>query len=285
MQFGSGQLSSTIDEREYATLCAADPLLICLDFDGTLAPIVKDPQAATIHPEAAEVLTDLGASGARMAVVTGRPVAQVLSLGDLVSLGEVICDAGGDLIVLGQYGNERWSAGTNITVSAEAPVGLAGFIDDLPHLLGQARAEGAWIEEKGLAVAVHTRRCADPKRSFEALLPVLTRAAGAHGLQVEPGKFVIEIRAAGMDKGKAIEGLVEEFAATGVVFVGDDLGDVPAFNAVSRLRLGGMPTLSVCSGSVEESALAELADVVVDGVPGVLDLLRVLTSDIYDAPR
>jgi trehalose 6-phosphate phosphatase len=66
---------------------------------------------------------------------------------------------------------------------------------------------------------------------------------------------------------------VAEHDAGGVLFAGDDLGDLEAFEAVRALRDGGLPALLVCSGSEEQEALAELADVVVDGPGGVLDLL------------
>jgi trehalose 6-phosphate phosphatase len=90
---------------------------------------------------------------------------------------------------------------------------------------------------------------------------------------------VIEVRAPGMDKGKAVERLVEEVGAEAFLFAGDDLGDVEAFEAVGRLESRGVPTLRVCSASAEQSALLRLSDVVVHGPDGVLDLLRQLTSD------
>ena len=64
------------------------------------------------------------------------------------------------------------------------------------------------------------------------------------------------------------------------MFCGDDLGDLEAFKAVEELRGKEFAGLLVCSGSEEQSALAELADVVVDGPGGVLELLRELTEDI-----
>ena len=140
------------------------------------------------------------------------------------------------------------------------------------------------MEMKGLAVAVHTRRLEDPAAAFDRLLPVLTDAAKAHDLMVEPGRNVVEIRSPGMHKGTAIEVLAEEQGAGAFVFVGDDLGDIDAFNAVLGLRRTGLPTLLVCSGSDEEGSLAELADAVVPGPDGVLDFLRRLMADI-DASR
>jgi len=91
---------------------------------------------------------------------------------------------------------------------------------------------------------------------------------------------VIEVRAHGMHKGAALMRLVEEVEAGAIAFCGDDLGDVEAFKAVEDLRAQGLPGLLVCSSSEEENALAEMADLVVRGPEGVLDLLRQLTADI-----
>ena len=135
------------------------------------------------------------------------------------------------------------------------------------------------IEEKGLAVAVHTRRASDPDATYDALLPELRDQAARHDLVVEPGKQVIEIRSSGMHKGVVVDRLVSDLHAGGFMFVGDDLGDVEAFEAVAALAKDGLPTLLVCSASDEESALASLSDVLVHGPEGVLDLLRQLTSD------
>ena len=85
--------------------------------------------------------------------------------------------------------------------------------------------------------------------------------------------MVLEVRAPGMHKGIALEAAVEEHQAGGVLFAGDDLGDLEAFEAARDLRDRGMPTLLVCSGSEEQEALLDLADVVVDGPAGVLQLL------------
>jgi trehalose 6-phosphate phosphatase len=82
-----------------------------------------------------------------------------------------------------------------------------------------------------------------------------------------------------MHKGLVVERLVAELDAGGFVFVGDDLGDVEAFEAVAALAEEGLPTLLVCSASDEESALVRLSDVLVHGPDGVLDLLRRLTAD------
>lgn len=270
--------------QEYAALVReGEHLLVALDFDGTLSPIVEDPEIALIHAEAPGVLVDLSAQARAIAVLTGRPARQVLALGGLDDVGDAIGEAGRELVILGQYGNERWSSNARRVISPKPPAGLASLISELPRLLRGAEAADAWVEEKGLAVAVHTRRTADPRGAFDRLLPVLTEAARARNLTIEPGRLVIEVRASGMDKGVALRQLVEQYDARAVVFVGDDLGDVPAFEAVGELRDKGLPALLVCSGSDEESTLRDLADVVVAGPDGVMAFLRTLTADLRAA--
>ena len=274
------EFTSDEGERRYAALVrAAAETVVGLDFDGTLAPIVEDPAQAHIHPEAGEVLAALADQVLAVAVVTGRPARQALDLGGLERVGNAIGDAGKELYLFGQYGNERWSSTNRRVISPRPPHGLASFTADLPRLLRRYGAEEAHIEEKGLAVAVHTRRLDDPGSAYDELLPALREQAARHDLVVEPGKQVIEIRSPGMHKGLVVDRLVEELGAGGFVFVGDDLGDVEAFEAVAALAKGGLPTLLVCSASEEESALVRLSDVLVRGPEGVLELLRQLTAD------
>ena len=260
-------------QERYGALAAAAPeVLVGLDFDGTLSPIVEDPARAVIHPDGPRVLTALASRVRAVVVVTGRPARQVVDLGDLDRVADGLPD-GARLVVMGQYGNERWDASSREFTSPEPPAGLRAFRDELPRLLKAERAEGAHIEEKGLAVAVHTRRLPDPAAAFARLEEALADAAERHGLSLEPGRMVLEVRASGMHKGIALEAAVREHQAGGVLFAGDDLGDLEAFEAARDLRDRGMPALLVCSGSEEQEALADLADVVVDGPAGVLGLL------------
>ena len=154
---------------------AADDLVIGLDFDGTLAPIVDDPESAHIHPDAGDVLVDLAEHVRAVAVITGRPARQVLDLGGLEEVGNAVGEHGRELFVLGQYGNERWTSTNRRVISPKPPRGLASFTAELPRLLRQADAADAWVEEKGLAVAVHTRRLDDPQAAYDRLLPAAHR--------------------------------------------------------------------------------------------------------------
>ncbi|MFB7710673.1 trehalose-phosphatase [Streptomyces sp. NPDC056105] len=250
--------------------------VIALDFDGTLAPIVPDPEQARAHPGAVHALAALAPQVASVAVITGRPAGVAVRHGGFAGVPGLQ-----HLVVLGHYGAERWDAVTG-TVHAPAPhPGVAAVRAELPGVLESVGAwRGTWIEEKDRAVAVHTRRAADPQAAFEALRAPLSGLAARHGLIVEPGRLVLELRPPGMDKGAALGAYVREVGATSVLYGGDDLGDLPAFAAVDELRKDGVPGLLVCSGSSEVTELAERADVVVDGPEGVVELLSGLAGAI-----
>ena len=250
-------------------------VVVGLDFDGTLSPVVDDPGAARLHPGAPGALLELAEVVRAVAVITGRPARQAIAMGDLDALGNAMLDRGAELFVFGQYGNERWSATEQRIRSPRPPAGLATFERELPSVLRKAGAPDAFIEEKGLAVAVHTRRMDDPTGAFERLVDPIRSLAERHHLTVEPGRNVIEVRSGEMHKGHAVRAFVAEQQATGVIFGGDDLGDIEAFEAVRAMRADGLPGLVVCSASREQpDDLVDLSDVVVDGPAGMVELLR-----------
>ena len=266
-------------QRYDALVADASRVVVGLDFDGVLAPIVDDPASATIHPDGPRTLVALARQVRGVAVITGRPARQAIALGNLDEVGQELAEHDRALHLMGQYGNERWSSVDRRVISPRPPKGLSSFMADLPDLLRRHDAADAFIEEKGLAVAVHTRRLPDPVGAFERLLPALTKAAERYDLGVEPGRMVVEVRAPGMHKGQALRTVLGELDGHGVMFAGDDLGDVEAFRAVTVLREEGTPGLLVCSGSEEQKALVDLSDIVVDGPDGVLAFFRRFADD------
>jgi trehalose 6-phosphate phosphatase len=247
-----------------ALLARPDRALIGLDFDGTLSPIVADPRDARAQPGAAAALGALARRVGTLAIITGRPAATAVEYGGLADVP--------GLIVLGHYGFERWSDGQ--VAARPTPPGVAAAREQLPGILAAAGAPaGTWTEDKDHAVAVHTRRTADPDAALALLRPPLERLAEAEGLLAQPGRMVIELRPRGMDKGAALKAVISERASRVVLFCGDDLGDLPAFRALGELRGQGIPGVAVCSGSAEVTELATAADLVVEGPAGVVDLL------------
>ncbi|MFF1282330.1 trehalose-phosphatase [Streptomyces sp. NPDC058299] len=259
-----------------ALLARPRDAVIGLDFDGTLAPIVADPEQARAHPGAVPALAALAPEVASVAVITGRPPEVAVRYGGFADVPGLE-----HLTVLGHYGAERWEAATGKVTAPPPHPGVAAARAELPGLLERAGAgQGTWIEEKGRALAVHTRRAADPQAAFEALRGPLAGLATRHGLIVEPGRLVLELRPPGMDKGVALLDHARATRAGCVVYAGDDLGDLPAFAAVDELRAAGTPGLLVCSGSTEVTELADRADLVVAGPEGVVELLRALATQL-----
>ena len=261
----------TPDGRAGLAAIVHDPgrALIALDFDGTLSPIVSRPEEARAHPAAVPALRRVAAVAGTLAVITGRPAADAAEFGGFADVP--------GLIVLGHYGLERWTDGRLETPAAEP--GVAAARAELPGLLAGA-PDGTRAEYKGHALAVHTRQAADPQAALDRLRAPLTDLAARHGLTVEPGRMVLELRPCGMDKGQALKSLLAERQCRAVMYVGDDLGDLAAFGAVRALRATGIPGLTVCSSSAEVSALAAEADLVVDGPDGVVALLNALADQL-----
>ncbi|NLU68072.1 trehalose-phosphatase [Streptomyces sp. HNM0574] len=268
----------TADGREGLDALLREPrrAVVALDFDGTLAPIVPDPERARAHPEAVPALSRLAPLVGAVAVVTGRPAGTAVRHGGF--------DGAPGLerfTVLGAYGAERWNAATGAVHAPPPPPGIAAVRAELPALLAELGAPpGTWTEDKGRALAVHTRRTEDPQAAFDRLRAPLYALAARHGLIVEPGRLVLELRPPGVDKGGALTAFVREHEARAVLYAGDDLGDLAAFAAVRELRAAGVPGLLVCSAAEDAREtvpqLTESADLVADGPAGVAHLLHAL---------
>lgn len=251
--------------------------VVALDFDGTLAPIVADPERARAHPGAVPALARLAPALGSVAVITGRPAEAAVRHGGFAGVPGL-----DHLVVLGHYGAERWEAADG-TVSAPPPhPGVAAVREELPGVLERTGAgDGTWVEDKGRSVAVHTRRSPAPQAVFELLREPLRELAERHGLLVEPGRMVLELRPPGVDKGLALTDHVRDTGAGAVLYAGDDLGDLAAYAAVEQLRSEGVAGLLVCSAAASGEGADELArraDVVVDGPAGVAGLLAALAD-------
>lgn len=255
--------------------------LVALDYDGTLAPIVADPEQALPAPGTLQALGRLAERVGTLAIVTGRPAETVVRLAGLGGLNAA------NLQVRGAYGAERWDAGTQQVVAPPPPAAVATARARLTDLVDNSQRvwPGVSLEDKGRALAVHTRRASEPESAYEVLRPQVSALADELGLRFEPGRLVLEVRPAGMDKGAALRELVEERRARTLVYVGDDLGDAAAFAAVAEIGARpGYAGLRVGVTSAENDFPPGLVDLTVDSPAAVLELLDALTEALSDRP-
>ena len=237
--------------------------LVALDFDGTLAPISPHPDDARPLAGADQILRDVRAAGATVAVVTGRSVASLLRVSSFGAIPGIV--------LYGTHGAERWQAGELRALAP--PPGLDELRLSLPRLLTSIGPD-LWIEDKGLSLVIHARLTAEPERALEILRGPVGEAAAAAGLGVRPGKEVLEICIPGIDKGTAIRELVSEDPAA-AFYAGDDLGDLPAIHEVNAwAERSGRPTLTVGVSSRASGPIAEQADMTVPDPQGLVSLLR-----------
>jgi len=246
---------------------AAEPAhsALFLDFDGTLAAIVEDPTGARPLSGVPALLADLARPFALVAVVSGRPTA---------FLAEVLGAPAG-VTLAGLYGLER-------ALHGPEHAAWAAVIDEV---VAEARAEappGVYVEPKGLTVTLHWRRA--PERR-DWVLAFAARQHARRGLAVHDGRTERELRPPlRVDKGTVVRALAAEHAGQlqAVAVFGDDIGDLPAFDAVGDLRApDGQPLAAVRVAAVDAESPPEVAaraDLTVDGATGAVELLRALAD-------
>ena len=237
--------------------------LVALDFDGTLAPISPHPGDARPLGGAGRLLRDVRATGATLAIITGRSVASLLRVSRFGAIPGIV--------IYGTHGAQRWQAGT--LRAPAAPAGLDELRVTLPGLVASAGPD-LWIEDKGLSLVIHARLTAEPERVLEELRAPVGEASAAAGLGVRPGREVLEICLPGLDKGTAIRELLGGDPAA-AFYAGDDLGDLPAIGEVNAWgERSGRPALTVGVSPRRRGPVAERADVTVPDPQGLMTLLR-----------
>jgi trehalose 6-phosphate phosphatase len=256
---------------------------VLCDFDGTLAAIVEDPAGARPMPGAVELLRRLAARYGVTAVISGRPLAflseQFAATSDATFAAATAADGQHEIFLVGLYGLERLAADGSTVVLADAERWRPA-VDQVADAAERDLPATVEVERKGLSVTLHVRRHPEQAATAEAWAK---KQARAKGLAVLAGRFSWELRPpVAADKGTIVEELAVGLDA--VCFVGDDLGDVPAFAALDRLRASGVHAVKVAVRSREApAAILDAADIVVDGPAGALAWLRALdVADKHD---
>jgi len=224
-------------------LLGGSPTLLALDFDGTLAPLVDDPEASRTLPQGQAALAALAqVPTLRLALVSGRPA------GDLVRLAappEETLIAGSHGAELGVVQAGRLELQPHHLTPAQRSQ-LASFDKGLTELIQtHGSPAGAWVEHKPVAHVLHTRLVADAAMAADLTEAAQTLGAtlGAHLLV---GKSVVELAVEPAGKAEAIRYLRQLIEASIVGFAGDDTTDELALRTLEppdvAIRVGPEPT-------------------------------------------
>jgi trehalose 6-phosphate phosphatase len=223
--------------------------VVCCDFDGTIADIVADPQMARARPDALTALVSLAARLQSVAVISGRPVNFLQT-----TLGS---DVAAVVHLYGRYGAER----LEVDGAVDAPDVAPDVRRQFTAIAEEARrvAPGVRVEDKQGSLALHWRESpADGDRLLQ-----LARSEVAAGLELRPGKQMVDLVIAGAPtKGTILAALLSNGARHGC-FLGDDVGDLEAFDALDTFEASGGTAVRIAVASVEmPAALRERADLI-----------------------
>ncbi len=243
--------------------------LLC-DIDGTLAPIVDDPSAAAVPAETRELLRDLALRYRLVACISGRRASEARQM---VGLGELTYAGNHGLELLGP-GEVEPRLDPALGDRGGAAAGFAARLD-----WGRLSTLGLRLEDKGPIQAIHWRRATDAVAA-EQRARAVGELASREGLVAHFGRKVLELRPlAEVHKGTATRRLLEAAGVSRALFGGDDATDRDAFAALRYLERAGTLEGAVCVAVASTEGPEEIqreADLVVSGVDGFLDLLRLL---------
>ncbi|MEO8142936.1 MAG: trehalose-phosphatase [Betaproteobacteria bacterium] len=194
-----------------------------LDIDGTLLEFAARPQEVRVEPGLLDLLKGLfAATGGAVALVSGRSVEDIDQLFAPLAFPAA-----------GQHGTERRTAKGTIRRHAPSVENLGTAAAELVRLT--AAHAGLVLENKGMTLALHYRLAPGLRALAEREMRAVAAGLGDR-FELQNGKFVIEIKPSGKDKGSAIAEFISEapFAGRRPVFIGDDLTDEPGFDRVNR---------------------------------------------------
>ena len=262
-----------MSEKAWKTLksWSGEPGRVALftDIDGTLAPIVPTPDLSEVPEELRMLLGRLAGSYRVVAGISGRATPDAKKLLGLE-----------DVVYYGNHGFEILRDGAIEVVPEAMP--YEGKVRELEAL---AREElgplGAFIEDKGITASIHYRNA--PPEVGELCKAFARREGERLGLRITVGRGVVEARPPiRADKGTAVRRLVEEYGPEKALFAGDDTTDLDAFRALEELRNEGVLGETLRVGVRSDEGPPEIvseADLVVDGVEGMGEVLRALAGE------
>ncbi len=238
------------------------------DFDGTLSPIVNDPESAKPDARIQALLGELRDHVLAVVILSGRAVEDV---------SERVGVPG--LIFIGNHGFERLQDGKIIIPDQAKPYQKA--VKKAAKKIRRNLLPGMRLENKGITLSVHYRQAEDEEAVREDFLPRIRSWSDKYGLVLFQGRKVFELRPpVDVDKGTAFIQFVKDFKVQAAVYLGDDTTDASVLKAAKKLRETGVcEAYGIGVHSPDTPMEIHLhEDYYVDGVDGVGDFLSALVD-------
>jgi trehalose 6-phosphate phosphatase len=262
--------AATLAEQLAAVRADPERSAVLLDVDGTLAPIVRHPDDATVPEAVRAVLIQVAKRYGVVACVTGRRAADARRI---VSIGSIA--------YVGAHGGELLRPGS---VQPEIDRALEEWTRRVQEFARDADTAGlsrlrVRLEDKSSIVAFHWRGAPD-EDAARAAVEELANRAEAVGLAAHWARKVLEVRPpVRMDKGIGIRRLLREADVRVALYAGDDATDLDAFAALTEMAEQGRLDALVLAGVASDEAppeIVEQADIVLDGPGEIRPLLEAL---------
>lgn len=269
-------------ETALHNVLAERPLGLVFDIDGTLSQLVPIPEDARLYPGVAELLEEMREqTGVHVGIMTGRGIEDGARM--------VAVDG---LTYIGTHGLE-WSDGLPPLHPVQLVEGAEEFVATGKYVLDSAERDlrdvpGVIVQRKRVGGTIHYRRSPDPEEARQRILAAVEEPAREVHMRIGEGKKVVEILAPlHVDKGQALRRFVQRFGLRGVVFAGDNRTDLYAIQEIEHLRQNGveeMATIAALAVAVQHPdtlpELLEHADIVVQGVAGMVALMREIAEKL-----
>lgn len=206
-------------------VAGTEHLLVAMDFDGTMAPIVGHADDARPLPRSAAAFAGLAVlPRTTTALISGRALASL----------RAVASPPVDTLLIGSHGAEAWlgPGSTGLTLDEGQKAVLAEVRAILEDIVREA--PGTMLEDKPAGVVLHTRLAADDVAE-DAVAAARSLLQDRKGVFLKDGKRVLETSVVNASKGEGVTFLRQITGATGVLFAGDDTTDE---DALARLEPG-----------------------------------------------
>jgi len=228
--------SKPLLQKTVGDFVAHPTVLIALDFDGTLAPLVDDPEDSRMMSPSREALEALTAlPGVVVALVSGRAIDSLLRVADPLK----------EWFLVGSHGIEIVPPHMKDSYAAEnlVPPGLRQafqkVVDDHP---------GTRLEVKAFGLALHTRGVGDGVSQAASEAATAACQQWSEDLSIRRGHGIVECSVQNATKRDGLQAIMVQSGASSTLFAGDDLTDEDGFAALGprdvAIRVGGGATIA-----------------------------------------